>query len=191
MYPFFLYIQNNKIMISFQTYLCLLTYELKVSSIYIKSQCIWKYQQLMIEKECICHPVTEYKKQRQQFFLWCFMQMCLIFTSIKLSEGYASCIMQWASATPSPNPVIITPNSFIFSHSPFHFHIPLSSLSWQTEHYFRDLKLFKYLNQFSCLFKHGICRRWALEICFQNFPRWGGGAGKKKKKKKKKRKILR
>ena len=162
----FLYIQNNKIMISFQIYLCLLTYELKVSSIYIKSQCIWKIPTAYDKKECICHPVTEYKKQRQQFFLWCFMQMCLIFTSIKLSEAgmpLASC------SEPQPHPVLtqllLSPiHSYshillsIFSHSPFS---PLLTVMTNRTLFPWLPRLFKYLE--------------SVQLPFQNMESAGGG----------------
>ena len=87
-------------------------------------------------------------------------------------SGYASCIMQWASATPSPNPVIIIPNSFIFSHSPFHI-FTFSLLSSPHCHDKQNIisvtpKAVQILGISSVAFsKHGICRRWALEICFQ------------------------
>ena len=156
--PFFLHIQNNKIMISNQTYLCLLAYELKINSVYIKSQCIWKIPTAYDKKECICHPVTEYKKQRQQFFsLMLYANVLNLHIHKTFRSGYASCIMKWGSATPSPNPVVIIPNLFIFSHSPFRifiFSLLSSSLSWQTEHYFRDSQSCSNTwNQFSCLFK--------------------------------------
>lgn len=132
-------------MISFQTYLRLLAYELKISSVSIKSQCVWKIPTVYDKNECICHQGTENKKQREQYFfsLTLYENVFNLHVHKAFRNWYASCIRQWGSATPSPDPVII-PNSFIhiliFSHSPF---LPLlpSSLSWQTEHYFRDTQI--------------------------------------------------
>ena len=151
-------------MISFQTYLCLLTYELKISLVYIKSQCIWKIPTANDKKECICHPVTNTKSKDSSFFSWCFMQICLIFTSIKLLEAgmpLASC----SEAQPHPvlTQLLLSPvHSYshillsIFSHSPFsppHFHDRIL-FSWLPN-------LFKYLE--------------SVQLPFQNMESAGGG----------------
>lgn len=100
------------------------------------------------------------------------MQICLIFTSIKLLEAgmtLASC----SEAQPHPllTQLLLSPvHSYshillsIFSHSPFsppHFHDKQNII-------FMTPKSVQILGISSVAFsKHGICRRWALEICFQ------------------------
>lgn len=110
-----------------------------------------KYQQLTIKMNAsaviqvakkspplsLCKESHWIQKAKSSFFLWCFMQMCLIFMLIKLSEGSmspASC------SGVQPHPAWSQIHSFIFW--------------WQTEHYFCDSQIcWNTWNQPSCLFK--------------------------------------
>ena len=156
-------------MISFQAYLCLLAYELKISSVYIMSQCVWKIPKAYNKNECICHQGTEYKKQREQyFFFWCFMKMCLIFMSIKLLETGMPLAVRFShtQSWPSYHPKFIHSYSYILT---FSFPSPSPLLTFTTN---RTLfpwhpNMFQILGISSVAFsKHRISRSWDLEICF-------------------------
>ena len=129
----------------------------------------------MIKRNASAIQSLNTKSKDSSFFLWCFMQMCLIFTSIKLLE-VGMPLASWSEAQPHPvlTQLLLSPiYSYshillsVFSYSPFsppHFHDKQNIISVTP-------KAVQILGISSVAFsKHRICRRWALEICFQKIP---------------------